>query len=37
MVVLDAATWAQDMFGEAELGDMRRTKRLVDITQRLAK
>lgn len=30
-------TWAEEEFGLAELGDERRTKRLMELTQRLAK
>jgi len=32
----DAADWAQQTFGDCELGDKRRTKRLVDIGMRMA-
>ena len=29
--LMDAHAWAQEMFGEAELGDQRRPKRLVQL------
>ena len=32
----DPAAWAREIFGHAELGDPRRTKRLVDVAERLA-
>ena len=32
----DPSAWAREMFGHAELGDPRRTKRLVDVAERLA-
>jgi len=34
--MIDEAEWAEDTFGGCELGDVRRTKRLVDIGRRLA-
>ncbi|PCI61186.1 MAG: hypothetical protein COB35_07280 [Gammaproteobacteria bacterium] len=34
---MDTAKWANKQFGHAELGDKRRTKRLVKITTDLAK
>lgn len=33
---LDAAQWAQRTFGECQLGDTRRTRRLVDVATRMA-
>lgn len=36
MEVLDANRWSEREFGEAQLGDARRTKRLVEIGARLA-
>jgi len=37
LTVHDAGNWAMGMFGGAELGDKRRTERLVDIASRAAK
>ena len=36
-MVSDEATWAQQLFGECDLGDRRRTRRLVDVGTRLAR
>jgi hypothetical protein len=36
IVLTDAEAWAQQTFGTAQLGDVRRTRRLVDLTERLA-
>lgn len=36
MFVKDAEEWAEQTFGDCDLGDERRTKRLVDIGQRMA-
>jgi hypothetical protein len=36
MFLRDAAEWAKQTFGDCELGDKRRTKRLVDIGMRMA-
>ena len=33
----DEARWAQQLFGECDLGDRRRTRRLVDVGTRLAR
>lgn len=37
MLALDEAAWARDMFGDAELGDVRRTERLVKLATAAAK
>ncbi|MGA0588889.1 IS4 family transposase, partial [Dyella sp. KRB-257] len=37
MFPTDAKAWAQEIFGECELGDARRTKRLTDMAERLAR
>ncbi|MDQ6648242.1 MAG: IS4 family transposase [Pseudomonadota bacterium] len=37
MFPTDAKVWAQDIFGGCELGDARRTKRLIDMGERLAR
>jgi hypothetical protein len=36
MIKTDAATWAQETFGASELGDKRRTQRLVKVAGQLA-
>lgn len=36
MVEADASKWAQEVFGESELGDKRRTRRLVKVGEQLA-
>ena len=36
MAILDAKEWAQVTFGECELGDKRRTKRLVKLAEQVA-
>jgi hypothetical protein len=36
MSFLDAKSWAQETFGECQLGDKRRTKRLVAVAERVA-
>lgn len=36
MIATDSGEWAQEVFGGCELGDARRTKRLVDLARRLA-
>lgn len=36
-MVSDEAAWAQQLFGECDLGDSRRTNRLVDVGARLAR
>lgn len=37
MIVSDEAAWSQQLFGSCELGDSRRTRRLVDMGARLAR
>lgn len=37
MFPTDAKAWAQEIFGDCELGDARRTKRLTDMAERLAR
>ncbi len=36
-MVSDEAAWAQQLFGECDLGDRRRTRRRVDVGARLAR
>lgn len=36
MVILDTAEWAQKTFGECDLGDRRRTKRLIKLAEQAA-
>ncbi len=36
MVLSDCYSWADDIFGSAELGDLRRTRRLVTLASSLA-
>ena len=36
-MVVDSRAWSQEMWGSSELGDERRTKRLVDVGARLAR
>ena len=36
-MVSDEATWSQELFGACDLGDRRRTRRLVDVGARLAR
>ncbi|WP_071604702.1 IS4/Tn5 family transposase DNA-binding protein, partial [Dickeya chrysanthemi] len=36
MVFSDCYSWADDIFGSAELGDLRRTRRLVTLASSLA-
>ena len=35
-VLADAQAWAKEIFGQCDLGDARRTRRIVDIAGRLA-
>ncbi len=37
IMVSDETRWAQQLFGECDLGDRRRTRRLVDVGTRLAR
>jgi hypothetical protein len=37
MIPIDEQEWAQQLFGESDLGDARRTMRLVDVASRMAK
>jgi hypothetical protein len=37
MIAIDELAWSQQLFGESDLGDARRTARLVDMTARMAK
>ncbi len=36
MFLADALKWAEDIFGGCDLGDVRRTRRVVDMGRRLA-
>lgn len=36
MITTDTAAWAQEVFGKSELGDKRRTKRLVKVAAQMA-
>ena len=37
MVAKDEEEWSRQMFGECELGDARRTERLVSVAARMSK